>query len=284
MSAPPQVLEAAKNALTSDRLGYTHALGIMPLRDAIARSYSRRYRGVDPVDPNDVVVVTGSSAGFLLAFTALFDSGDAVAVPQTCYPCYRNILGALAVETVSLPLNEEYKITAKELRAGVASRALSGLPPLKGLIISSPGNPTGATLDKEELHELCEACEELGVRFISDEIYHGIVYDGLVGNEATALGCEVSECEQGRSSQCYFMKQIMSLLALLVAGWQAVFPRHQLDVQVPLHDRVEAGVDRAASGGDYSRRHQQARAEYVYQRPYALPAGGCRPIRRRGGR
>ena len=151
MPAPPQVLAAAKSALDSDRLGYTHALGIVPLREAIARSYQRRYKGVPAVDPDDVVVVTGSSAGFLLAFTALFDGGDAVAVPQTCYPCYRNILGALAVETVSLPLNDEYKITGKELRAAVESRAERGLPPLKGLIISSPGNPTGATLKEEEV-------------------------------------------------------------------------------------------------------------------------------------
>ncbi|GMH68674.1 hypothetical protein TrST_g4390 [Triparma strigata] len=193
MPAPTQVLDAAKAALDDDRLGYTHALGVTPLREAIARRYRKTYSDVDAdgydVSPDDVVVVTGSSAGFLLAFTALFDSGDAVAVPQTCYPCYRNILGALAVKTVSLPLNAEYKITAKELKFEVERREREGEAPLKGLILSSPGNPTGATLNKKELYELCEVCEELGVRFISDEIYHGIVYDDLVGNEASAIGC-----------------------------------------------------------------------------------------------
>ncbi|GMH70946.1 hypothetical protein TL16_g05532 [Triparma laevis f. inornata] len=188
--APSQVLSAAKDALNDDRLGYTHALGITELREAIARRYSKQYPDVtEPVNPDDIVVVTGSSAGFLLAFTALFDPNDNVAVPSTCYPCYRNILGALAVNCVSLKLNSDYKITAKELREEVERRKNEGKESLKGLILSSPGNPTGATLNKKELYELCRACEELDVRFISDEIYHGIVYDELLNNEATALGC-----------------------------------------------------------------------------------------------
>lgn len=113
-----------------------------------------------------------------------------VAIPTTCYPCYRNILGALAVETANLPLNIEFKITAKELMEEVERRKAIGEKPVKGLILSSPGNPTGACLNKEEIYELCEVCEREGIRFISDEIYHGIVYGELKDNEATALGCE----------------------------------------------------------------------------------------------
>ncbi|GMH46571.1 hypothetical protein TrRE_jg13556, partial [Triparma retinervis] len=174
-AAPPQVLEAAKNALVEDRLGYTSALGISELRK---------------FDPSRIVVVTGSSAGFLLVFTAAFDPGDVVAIPTTCYPCYRNILGALGVGTANLPLNEEFKITAKELMEEVERRREEGEERIKGLILSSPGNPTGACLNKEEIYELCEVCEREGIRFISDEIYHGIVYGSLKNNEATALGCE----------------------------------------------------------------------------------------------
>lgn len=191
-AAPPQVLEAAKNALVEDRLGYTSALGISELRGCIASSYGKYpdVGGGKTIDPNRVVVVTGSSAGFLLVFTAAFDAGDVVAIPTTCYPCYRNILGALAVDTASLPLNDEFKITAKELMEEVERRKKSGEKPIKGLILSSPGNPTGACLNKKEIYELCEVCEREGIRFISDEIYHGIVYGDLKNNEATALGCE----------------------------------------------------------------------------------------------
>ena len=78
------------------------------------------------VDPSRIVVVTGSSAGFLLVFTAAFDPGDVVAIPTTCYPCYRNILGALGVGTANLPLNEEFKITAKELMEEVERRREEG--------------------------------------------------------------------------------------------------------------------------------------------------------------
>ncbi|GMI49006.1 hypothetical protein TrCOL_g12575 [Triparma columacea] len=191
-AAPPQVLEAAKNALVDDRLGYTSALGISELRASIAESYGRYpdVGGKGTVDSSRVVVVTGSSAGFLLVFTAAFDPGDVVAIPTTCYPCYRNILGALGVGTANLPLNKEFKITAKELIEEVQRRRDAGMDRIKGLILSSPGNPTGACLNKEEIYELCEVCEREGIRFISDEIYHGIVYGSLKDNEATALGCE----------------------------------------------------------------------------------------------
>lgn len=189
------MLEAAKNALLEDRLGYTSALGIVELREAIAKEYAAKYPDVaaakTAIDPDRVVVATGSSAGFLLVFTAAFNPGDTVAVPSTCYPCYRNILGALGVKTVSLPLNSEFKITTKELMDEVKRRRNSGEDKISGLILSSPSNPTGACLNKEELYTLCDTCETEKIRFISDEIYHGIVYGDLKnGNEATALGCE----------------------------------------------------------------------------------------------
>jgi aspartate/methionine/tyrosine aminotransferase len=121
-------------------------------------------RAASAVDSARVVVVTGSSAGFLLVFTAAFDPGDVVAIPTTCYPCYRNILGALGVGTANLPLNKEFKITAKELIEEVQRRRDAGMDRIKGLILSSPGNPTGACLNKEEIYELCEVCEREGIR------------------------------------------------------------------------------------------------------------------------
>jgi aspartate/methionine/tyrosine aminotransferase len=166
--APVPVREAAKRALDDEVLGYTVALGIPELREAIA-GHHRRMHGLD-VDPADVVVTTGSSGGFLLAFLAAFEAGDRVAIARPGYPCYRNVLAALGCEVVDLP-------------AGAASRfqptveMLEALDePVQGLVVASPANPTGTMLFPAELAALAAWCEEHGVQLISDEIYHGIEY------------------------------------------------------------------------------------------------------------
>jgi len=99
-------------------------------------------------------------------------------VPSVCYPCYRNLLQCYGCEIVPLPVDANYNVTAKELAAGQAERAAAGLSPIRGLILSSPANPTGAMLSPDELQALCALCDASGVQFISDEIYHGIVFEG----------------------------------------------------------------------------------------------------------
>ena len=101
---------------------------------------------------------------------AAFDVGDAVAVPSSSYPCYRNLLRTYGRDVVSVAVNAEYNLTAVELAAAQKARAASGLPALKGLILSSPANPTGAMLSPDELKGLCELCDKTGVQFISDEL------------------------------------------------------------------------------------------------------------------
>ncbi|KAL7526607.1 hypothetical protein ACHAWF_001847 [Thalassiosira exigua] len=188
--APPLVARAAVAALNGppgqSRMGYTDAFGLVPLREKISEHYRRKYSGVpsERIGTERVVVTTGSSGGFLLAFTACFDAGDAVAIASSGYPCYRNILQALGCELANVPVSEEFKLTAAELRKEIRRRKDGGKKKLKGLILSSPSNPTGAMLSVEELKELCEFCEEEGIRFLSDEIYHGISYGK---KEATAL-------------------------------------------------------------------------------------------------
>jgi len=189
--APAAVAAAAVTALSSsphNNLGYTDAFGLLSLRQKIAQHYADKYNLVDDDDipsTNRLVVTTGSSGAFLLAFAACFDVNDCVAVAASGYPCYRNILQALGVTVCSLPLNAEFKVTTTELRAAVAQRATAGLPPLKGLILSSPSNPTGAMLRPDELRDLCEYCDAHSIQFLSDEIYHGISYGAVP--EATAL-------------------------------------------------------------------------------------------------
>lgn len=178
--APPRVSQAAVAALTGSpsesRMGYTDAFGLMPLRQKISDYYKKKYTPAVPeerIGAERIVVTTGSSGGFLLAFTACFDVGDVIAIASSGYPCYRNILQALGCELANVPISEEFKLTATELRKEIKARKEAGKKRLKGLILSSPSNPTGAMLSVEELKELCELCEEENIRFLSDEIYHG---------------------------------------------------------------------------------------------------------------
>lgn len=170
-SAPEGVLEAARRGLDDSRIGYTEAMGTPELRDAIAGHY-RSYYGVD-IPPERVVVTTGSSGGFVLAFLAAFDAGDRVALASPGYPCYRNILSALGVEPVCLATEAGDRFQPTPDLLDRARRD----GPLDGLIVASPSNPTGTMLQRAELQDLADYCALHGIRFISDEIYHGITYD-----------------------------------------------------------------------------------------------------------
>ncbi|KRW93283.1 pyridoxal phosphate-dependent aminotransferase [Paracoccus sp. MKU1] len=160
--------EGARRALAAalDRpLGYTVALGLPELRRGIAGLYKRWY-GLD-LDPARVVVTPGSSGAFILAFSALFDAGERVALGEPGYPSYRQILRALSLEPVGIPTRAEdrYQPRPQDLPADA-----------RGLILASPGNPSGTVLRREELAALCARAAELGMSVISDEIYHGLDY------------------------------------------------------------------------------------------------------------
>ena len=165
--APLQARQAVVEALQRDPLGYTVALGLPALRQGIARLYMQWY-GVD-LDPNRVVVTSGSSAGFLLAFTALFDPSARVGIAAPGYPSYRQILKALSLQPVDIPTHAK---TSHQLRVEDVA-----VHQLDGLLVASPGNPTGTMLDKTALKALADHAEERSIGFISDEIYHGIEYD-----------------------------------------------------------------------------------------------------------
>jgi aspartate/methionine/tyrosine aminotransferase len=176
--APQAVIEAARRALADDKIGYTDAEGIAPLRQAIAADYRARY-GV-AVDPAEIVVTTGSSAAFQLGFLAAFEPGDRVALAAPGYPAYRNILSALGLETVLIEVGENAHYQPNP-------ELLADMPDLAGLIVASPANPTGTMIAPAELARLVDYCCERGIRLVSDEIYHGIVYDGAA-ETARAFG------------------------------------------------------------------------------------------------
>jgi aspartate/methionine/tyrosine aminotransferase len=169
-NAPSTALAAARAALDQGRLGYTTALGNPSLRARIARYYREQH--ALEVDPGRIVVTTGSSGGFILAFLSMFEQGDRVAIASPGYPPYRNILRALGCVPVEIEISAATRwAVTKEALLAEHARA-----PLAGVIVASPANPTGTMIPPEQLSELIVACADAGIRFISDEIYHGLDY------------------------------------------------------------------------------------------------------------
>lgn len=167
-SAPSKVIERAQETLLHEKIGYTDALGIPALRKAISDYYGMAYN-VD-VPASRVVVTTGSSGGFLLSFLAAFNQGDRIVLAEPGYPAYRNILNSLHLDPVGLACDFETNFQpTPELLDG-----LSG--DLQGLLVASPSNPTGTMVNREELQALIIYCQDRQMQFISDEIYHGVVY------------------------------------------------------------------------------------------------------------
>ncbi len=178
--APAPVLRATKAAIDAELFGYTETFGIRELREAIAGHHRRTYGY--PVDPDDVVVTTGSSGAFTLIFLAAFDPGDTVVIARPGYPAYRNTLTALGCRVVELDCRAETRF-----QPTVAM--LESLPePPRGLIVASPANPTGTMIEPAELAAVARWCDAHGTLLISDEIYHGITY----GGERTASAWETS--------------------------------------------------------------------------------------------
>ncbi|MGX4805071.1 pyridoxal phosphate-dependent aminotransferase [Bradyrhizobium guangdongense] len=168
--APKTAIAAAQAALSASRIDYTSALGIPSLRERIARHYRDAYGCA--VSPDRIVVTTGSSGGFVLAFLSMFEPGARVAVTVPGYPPYRHILTALGCEPVLIETSNE----TRHALTGEALLAAHRKAPLKGVLVGSPANPTGTMMSREALAGLITAAEDAGIRFISDEIYHGLDY------------------------------------------------------------------------------------------------------------
>ncbi|MTI46022.1 aspartate/methionine/tyrosine aminotransferase [Roseibium hamelinense] len=176
--APKAARAAAAAALVDGKLGYTEARGISALRHRLVTHYHDTY-GVR-VPENRVMATTGSSAGFNLAFLAAFDPGDRIVLTAPGYPAYRNIIKALGLVPVEVEVSAEtrWSLTPELIRKAEKEG------PVAGVLVASPANPTGTMMTPEALAELVTFCESNGIWFISDEIYHGLVFSGT---QATAL-------------------------------------------------------------------------------------------------
>jgi len=207
--APKGAAAALARAMKQGPLGYTVALGLPALRARIAQMYAQWYN-VD-LDPARVVITPGSSGGFLLAFTALFDSGDRVAIGAPGYPSYRQILRALGLQPVDVQ-------TSAANRFQPVADDLNGQD-LRGLLLASPANPTGTMLDKPALAEVIEACHARDMSFISDEIYHGIEYE-----KKAVSALEITD-------DCYVINSFSKYFSM--TGWRVgwmVVPQDQVRV------------------------------------------------------
>ncbi len=175
LPTPQAALDAGQAAMGAGATGYTLALGLPALRERIAQHYQEQY-GVS-VDPERVIITTGSSTGFSLAFLACFDIGDRVALGRPGYPAYGRIMRALGIEAVEVPttLAQGFQPTADQVLA---------LEGVSGLLVASPSNPTSTMISPDAFDALAGTCADKNIRLISDEIYHRMVFDG---EEATAL-------------------------------------------------------------------------------------------------
>jgi len=211
--APLGARQAVQDALQrGDALGYTNAPGLVALDRRIAQHYQETH-GVH-VDPQQIMVVSGASAGFTLAFLACFDAGDRVGILEPGYPAYRNALLALGIEPVAIPV-------ASDTRWTPTIDMLEAALPLDGLIIASPSNPTGTALDEASIIRIVSFCQQRGIQLIADEIYHGITYE----QPAVSVLRHDAEAVVINSFSKYFSMTGWRL------GWMVV-PDH-------LHDEIE---------------------------------------------
>src|SRR5215472_278329 len=164
------VAAAARLEAAGRHIGHMQSLGVPSLRRRIARHYDEWHGG--EIDPERIVVTTGSSAGFMLAFLALFEPGDRIAIARPSYPPYRNVLAALGCEAVPI----EVTAATRFALAPAALLAAHGERPLKGVLVASPANPSGTMMTADALAAVIGAAEDAGIAFISDEIYHGLDY------------------------------------------------------------------------------------------------------------
>ena len=166
--ASVEALNNLQKKMFSDQLGYSVALGLPELREQIAELYKRRYKL--NIDPERVVITAGSSAAFTLSFLTFFDSGDQILLGEPGYPSYKNIMKSLnLVPDIALTTFENrFHLTVDLIKASSA----------RGVLVASPSNPTGVALKKAELERLIDMAKQKKMVFISDEIYHGLNFNG----------------------------------------------------------------------------------------------------------
>ncbi|MGY3036296.1 aspartate/methionine/tyrosine aminotransferase [Bradyrhizobium sp. USDA 4354] len=273
--APKSAIAAAHAALAAGRIDYTSALGIPSLRERIARHYRDTY-GCD-VSPERIVVTTGSSGGFILAFLSMFEPGDRVAVTVPGYPPYRHILIALGCEPVLIETTNE----TRHALTGEALLAAHRKAPLKGVLVGSPANPTGTMMSREALAGLIAAAEDARIRFISDEIYHGLDY-AFPAVTAAALSEHALVINSFSKYFCMTGWRVGWMVVPEILARPIERLQQNLSISVPSLSQIaaEAAFDGAAEMEEIKRGYQENRRILIEGLPKAglnkfLPADGA---------
>jgi len=260
-STPPVVIEAAQRAMADGHTNYTHSLGILPLREAIAEHYLDHY-GVS-VSPAQVIVTTGTSAGLLLALSALCGPGEEMLLSDPHYACYPNFLGFLRIPYRLFPLEETagFRYPIEEVGRLIGPRT-------RGLMVNSPANPTGMVLTAEELAALAES----GTTLVSDEIYHGLIYGDA--EDHTILEFTDEAFVLNGFSKRYAMTGWR-------LGWLIAPPRYVDAIQRVQQNLYISAPDFAQHAGIAALRHAGPDAERMrqaYERRRALLVPGLKQI------
>lgn len=273
--APKTAIAAAQVALQTGRIDYTSALGIPSLRERIARHYRDAYGCT--VSPDRIVVTTGSSGGFILAFLAMFEPGDRVAVTVPGYPPYRHILTALGCEPVLIETPNE----TRHALTGEALLAAHRKAPLKGVLVGSPANPTGTMMSREALAGLIAASEDAGIRFISDEIYHGLDY-AFPAVTAAALSDHIVVINSFSKYFCMTGWRVGWMVVPETLARPIERLQQNLSISVPSLSQIaaEAAFDGAAEMDEIKHGYQENRCILIEGLPKAglskfLPADGA---------
>ena len=209
--APKLAKQFISDEIANNDLGYTVTLGLPELRNRISKLYGDWYN-ID-LNPDRIIVTTGSSGAFILSFAALFDVGDRVGIAAPGYPSYRQILKSQDLIPIDIftELQNKFQPIPKDIKENN----------LNGLLVASPANPTGSMLNKKKLEELINTAHENDVSFISDEIYHGIQYEN---NPTSAL--EIS-------NECYVINSFSKYFSMTGwrVGWMIVPEDHVRQVE-----------------------------------------------------
>src|SRR5438105_597183 len=274
-SAPKVAIAPAHTALDEARIDYTSALGIPSLRARISRHYRDTYGCA--VEPDRIVITTGSSGGFILAFLSMFEPGDRVAVTVPGYPPYRHILTALGCEPVLIETTSE----TRHALTGEALLAAHRKAPLKGVLVGSPANPTGTMMSREALTGLMRAADGADIRFISDEIYHGLDY-AFAAVTAAALSPDALVINSFSKYFCMTGWRVgwMVVPEVLVRTIERL--QQNLSISVPTLSQIaaEAAFDGAAEMEEIKHGYQENRRILIEGLPKAgltrfLPADGA---------
>ena len=261
-TAPAQVQAAAQHSIASGQTQYTNALGLEPLREAISDWYQSRF-GIT-VPARRIVITAGASAALQLACLALIDAGDEILMPDPSYPCNRHFVSAAEGVATLIPTGaaERFQLSADQVAAHWGDKT-------RGVLLASPSNPTGTSIDPAELRRIHEVVQAKGGVTIVDEIYLGLSYEETFGHSALAISDSIISIN---SFSKYFNMTGWRL------GWMVV-----PDAMVPVVERMAQNLFICASTISQHAAlacftpesiaiFEERRAQFKARRDYFLPA------------